>query len=124
MIYLDTHVVIWLYAGEVERLSRAVRKLLEEEGLLISPASILEIGMLWETGRITIDARTLLGSLEESLNLTTCDLPFAKIAATALQLEWTRDPFDRLIVAQAWARGSKLVTKDRTIRRNYRNALW
>jgi PIN domain nuclease of toxin-antitoxin system len=42
----------------------------------------------------------------------------------ALPLSWTRDPFDRLIVAQAAVRDAPLLTKDRAIRRRYRAAVW
>ena len=36
MIYLDTHVVVWLYAGELDRISGAAKARLEEQDLLIS----------------------------------------------------------------------------------------
>ena len=38
--------------------------------------------------------------------------------------KWVRDPFDRLIVAQAIANEAPLVTKDEKIRRHYRRAVW
>lgn len=38
MIYLDTHVAAWLFAGEHRRLSAAGRRAVEEHGLLVSPA--------------------------------------------------------------------------------------
>jgi PIN domain nuclease of toxin-antitoxin system len=51
-------------------------------------------------------------------------LPFTDVSAASLHQQWTRDPFDRLIVGQAIARGAKLVTKDRLIRRHFRGAVW
>jgi PIN domain nuclease of toxin-antitoxin system len=39
-------------------------------------------------------------------------------------MKWTRDPFDRLITAQAALGESTLLTKDDTIRTNYANAVW
>jgi PIN domain nuclease of toxin-antitoxin system len=41
-----------------------------------------------------------------------------------LQQHWTRDPFDRLLVGHALARGAPLLTKDRLIRRHFRQAIW
>jgi PIN domain nuclease of toxin-antitoxin system len=37
---------------------------------------------------------------------------------------WTRDPFDRLIVANAMADGAPLITADETILANFRDAVW
>lgn len=42
----------------------------------------------------------------------------------ALKESWTRDPFDRLIVANAKAAGAPLITKDERIRKHYRRAIW
>ena len=41
-----------------------------------------------------------------------------------LGITWTRDPFDRIIVAQAKIRNSALVTRDREIRLHYSKAVW
>jgi PIN domain nuclease of toxin-antitoxin system len=38
--------------------------------------------------------------------------------------KWVRDPFDRLIVAQASANDAPLITKDEKIRRHYKRAIW
>ncbi len=70
----------------------------------------------------------VLGPGEEAqaqrVGLTLCDLPLAQVVTEALSQTWTRDPFDRLIVATAAARAAPLVTKDETIRAHYRHAVW
>ena len=124
MIYLDTHVIVWLYAGERARLARTASRLIETEPLLISPVLLLELALLEETGRIRAGPQAIFAGLQESLALSICDLPFADVATVSLQQRWTRDPFDRLIVAQAIARGARLVTKDRFIRRYFDDAVW
>jgi PIN domain nuclease of toxin-antitoxin system len=124
VIYLDTHVVIWLYAGEGTRFPRSASRLLETESLLISPVLLLELALLEETGRIKARPHAIFAGLQESLALSICDLPFADVAGVSLQQSWTRDPFDRLIVAQAAARGARLITKDRSIRRHFKDAVW
>ncbi len=53
MIYLDTHVVVWLYAGLTARLRPAARDLLNTSDLAISPMVFLELQYLYETGRTT-----------------------------------------------------------------------
>jgi PIN domain nuclease of toxin-antitoxin system len=124
VIYLDTHVVVWLYAGEQTRFAGTARRLIESEPLLISPVLLLELALLEETGRIKARVQTIVTELQELLGLSICDLPFAEVSIASLQQTWTREPFDRLIVAQAFARGARLITKDRLIRRHFKDAVW
>lgn len=125
MIYLDTHVVVWLYAGDIELLSEPAKEAIEASDLLISPACLLELQFLHEIGRISVKPRAIRDYLEAQLGLRVCELPFYSVVAHALRQSWTRDPFDRLIVAQACARGDlPLLSKDRQIREGYAPALW
>jgi PIN domain nuclease of toxin-antitoxin system len=124
MIYLDTHVVAWLYAGDVDLLPFPVRDLLEREDLTISPMVEFELQYLYESGRTTEAGRVVVDALEEEIGLARCGLPFARVAVAALREDWTRDPFDRMIVAQASARRLPLLTKDQTIRDHYDQAIW
>lgn len=124
MLYLDTHVVVWLYAGATERFKDETIKLIEDETLLICPIVRMELQYLNETGRVTADASLILETLGRSVGLTTCDQPFAAVVLEAVQQNWTRDPFDRLIVAQASIRDAPLLSKDQTILDHYRKARW
>jgi PIN domain nuclease of toxin-antitoxin system len=124
MIYLDTHVAVWLVTGKVERLSSRAREAIDAEDCLISPAVTLEMQYLHEVGRLSIDGQTALRHLEADIGLKTCDIAFARVVHEALALKWTRDPFDRIISATALVRGVPLVTKDATIRRHCRRAIW
>ena len=124
MLYLDTHVVVWLYAGQVERFTAAGRRLLEAEPLFVSPVVSLELEYLRETKRITVGASPILASLARSIGLTTCECPFADVVTESLRLGWTRDPFDRLIVGQALARDAALLTRDSSILHHYARACW
>lgn len=124
LMYLDTHVVAWLFAGEHARLSAAGRRALEDHDLLVSPAVLLELQFLFETRRTATAAAAVVQDLADRLGLGVCDLPFPGVAREALAHTWTRDPFDRLIVAQAAMRATPLLTKDRTIRRRYTPAFW
>ena len=108
MIYVDTHVVAWLYAGKPELFPAAVRSLLETEDLLISPMVELELQYLFELERTAEPGRVVVDALEREIGLTRCELPFNQVVAAALHHEWTRDPFDRLIVAQALRLGLRL----------------
>ena len=124
MIYLDTHVVLWLCEGLVERLSKTARQLIEGNDLLISPMVRLELQYLFEIKRSTRAAHLILSQLQSQIGLTVCDLPFDEVVRRATEIKWTRDPFDRLIVASASCRGLRLLTKDAGIRRHTSLAVW
>lgn len=124
MIYLDTHVVVALYLGLPEKLSPPARNAIEEQDLIVSPAAVLELEFLHEIGRLTPPAVKVMDVLDRELGLRVCELTFRAVANHALRENWGRDPFDRLIVANARAAGAPLVTRDEKIRRHYPQAIW
>ncbi len=124
MIHLDTHVVVWLYEGRVERLSPLARTLLAGARPLVAPMVRLELALLYEIGRISVPAPTILEALRIDADLGAAEAPFDRVAAIAATLDWTRDPFDRLIVAHALADDLPLLTRDEAIRRHCPIARW
>ncbi len=106
LIYLDTHVVAWMFAGRTDLIPEKARFLLDQHDLLISPAVKLELQYLFEIRRTAEPAKTVLEALGREVGLKVCDLPFAEVVEVALAQSWTRDPFDRLIVSQAALRGA------------------
>jgi len=124
LIYLDTHVVVWLYAGDLNLFSPRVQRDLEENALFISPIVSLEVQYLHEIGRITTEASEVIDELRRAIDLQISDIPFSQVVAQALRSTWTRDPFDRIITAQAALGQHRLLTKDRTIRDHYDRAYW
>ena len=84
----------------------------------------MELNYLHEISRINCSALTILDSLRRAIGLETCNQPFASAIGATLKLEWTRDPFDRIIVAQASQRESPLLTADQSIREHYLAAVW
>ena len=124
MIYLDTHVVVWLYTGQVKKLSLQARVLINKNPIYISAIVRLELQYLYEIQRITDEANEVLLDLSDRIGLKICDQNFSNIIGEALKIPWTRDPFDRIIVANASLSGSILITKDKLILDNYKNARW
>lgn len=124
MIALDTHVVAWLHAGEVQRIPSPVRSRLDHEDLGISPMVLLELEYLHETERLTVSADSLFADLKQTIGLKLLTEPFSAVVRESLKQTWTRDPFDRLITGHAVAGGYDLATKDRSIRRHYKAAFW
>jgi PIN domain nuclease of toxin-antitoxin system len=124
MTYLDTHVVVWLYAGMTERLPSSMRQRLNASDLYISPMVMLELQYLYEIGRTTEPGSAVVLELSQRIGLRVSEEPFHRVIALALQQTWTRDPFDRIIVGQAALQQHTLVTKDRAMRDHYPYAVW
>ena len=123
--YLDTHVAAWLAFGEQHKLSRAAAAAVQTFSLRISPMVFLELEYLYEVQRTILPAVQVAAKLQAELDVDICDFPFNKLAFTALGESWTRDAFDRVIVAHARANGrAPLITSDRKIRANYAEAIW
>lgn len=124
-VYLDTHVVVWLGEGAVEKLSPAASAAIESSEVEISPMVFLELQYLFEIKRIVKAPQALIDQLQTLIGLKVSEHPFAAVARAALFETWTRDPFDRMIVAQARADGyAGLVTSDERIRDHYSQTIW
>lgn len=124
-VYLDTHSAVFLHAGELELLGTEGKRQIEANDLLISPMVLLEFNYLFETNRIRYNAQDIYTALNATFGVTLCSLPFSDVAHQALNLNWTRDPFDRMIVAQAQVnQNATLITRDRNIHLNYRKSVW
>ena len=124
MIYLDTHVLVRLYLGETNKLGTAARKAIEEQDLMVSPAAILELEYLHEIGRLRPTAWKVISALGDDAEVRICEVPFRSVVEHALKEKWGRDPFDRLIVANAKASDASLITKDQNIHRHFSGAVW
>jgi PIN domain nuclease of toxin-antitoxin system len=123
--YLDTNVVIFLHSGNVSRLSQRAMDQIESSDLLVSAMVLLELEMLYEQGAIRCPAARVLSDLNQQVGLSACQLPMAAVVGSALQIKWTREPGDRLIVANAMANNdAPLISSDRRIQENYPNTIW
>ena len=124
MIHLDTHIVVWLYNREPDRFSGTALKLLDEHILKISPMVRLELQFLNEIGRLINSADEILSYLEKRIQLSLSAAGFDQVIQHTLDLSWTRDPFDRIIIAQSLSEDVPLLTKDTNILENYPDAVW
>lgn len=85
---------------------------------------VLELETLFECGKTKRDPAVTLRALESSMDLEVSQTRFATVVQVARTFAWTRDAFDRLIVANAMADGVRLVTADQTILTNFTDAVW
>jgi PIN domain nuclease of toxin-antitoxin system len=124
-VYIDTHIVIWLCEGSAEKLTPVASRAIESSQVEISPIVLVELEYLFEIKRIIKPPMALLDQLRALIGLRMSDHPFSAVAQAALFETWTRDPFDRMIVAQARSDGySGLVTADERIQENYSKTIW
>lgn len=81
--------------------------------------SFLEIQFLAEVGRLSVRNPEFVDTVMADPRFTVDDVPLVRLVRHALGLGWTRDPFDRLLVAHSAARRTPLCTTDRVIRANH-----
>ncbi len=124
MTFLDTHVVVWLYAGERERFPPSVVTRLESDDLVISPMVALELQFLREIERLRAEPCHMLDVLRETFGVQVDTSPFFPVILQSMEVTWTRDPFDRLIVAGALVHQAPLLTKDNRMRTHCPLAVW
>jgi PIN domain nuclease of toxin-antitoxin system len=109
------------------RLSGTARRAIEDnEGeLWLSAASVWEMAIKSSLRRLTLPARTsdyIADKVQRGLQILTIDWP---VAAAVERLPFHhRDPFDRLIIAQAQVERVDVVTKDRVFRRYGVKVVW
>lgn len=120
-ILLDTHIWLWVMSGD-PILSKEFRTSFEhihhEHGVLISPMSIWEIGMLVEKKRIELDME-IMDWVNQSLDSPGIRLspitPRIAIESTKLSGEIHGDPVDRILIATAHEENAVLITCDKKI---------
>lgn len=113
VILLDTNALIWL----LQRHRRA-RVLEKHPRLQMSPASLLELQLLVESGRLVLPRDRTVHAVVQDPRWRLDEPPPGPWFEIACELSWTRDPFDRLLVAHARVRGWKLATADSMLRQH------
>jgi PIN domain nuclease of toxin-antitoxin system len=116
-LLIDTHVFLWFMTGD-ERLSRRARRAIEdiESELFLSVASVWEMAIKAGLGRLILPvpvAEYVAEKLDNGFRI--------------LPVEWThasRDPFDRLLIAQSVAENIPIITADPIFRVYKANVVW
>ena len=115
-VLLETHAFLWFVAGHAS-LSAPARAAIEDEAndVFVSLASVWEVAIKSSLGKLTVDAPSVGDFFEEQMDengfaYLPIDPPHVfKVATLAFH---HRDPFDRLLVAQALEEGMPLVTRE------------
>lgn len=122
--FLDTHAAVFLNDRRFDLFGAAGRRLLETSQLSLSPMVMLELDLLHQIGRISIPPRDIVQGLVADYQVQIASDRMAEVVEVALDLRWTRDPFDRLIVAHATLLHAPLLTRDRILAENYPRVVW
>jgi PIN domain nuclease of toxin-antitoxin system len=113
-LLLDTHLLLWA-AGEPSRLSRKARTLIAnpQNELLFSAASVWEVAIKRGLGRsdFQVDARLLRRGLLDN-GYSELSIVSDHVVVTESLPPIHKDPFDRVLVAQATVEGITLLTVD------------
>jgi PIN domain nuclease of toxin-antitoxin system len=110
---IDTHTLLW-FLDDDNRLPASTKQQIENaETVLVSIASLWEIAIKVNIGKLTL--KTPFVSIQQNLNTLGIDIAPITFANTETYLSLPlhhRNPFDRILVAQAIARNLILVSRD------------
>ena len=126
-LLLDTHVFLWA-VGDPSRLPRRVSAAVtsRQNLLYVSMATVLELGIHVSTERLRLDG-PLLPFFNRQMRMWGAhllDITIEHAVAISVLPVHHRDPFDRLLVAQAQAEDLVLVSGDETIAKYAVSILW
>jgi PIN domain nuclease of toxin-antitoxin system len=110
-LLLDTHVFLWAVTDD-RKLTKAARKLIVDASeVFVSSASIWEASIKAGLGKLEVDVNLLVAEIDASGFL---ELPVRAVHAAMVRdlPDVHRDPFDRLLVAQALSEPLRLLTSD------------
>lgn len=125
-LLLDTHAFLWFMSGDARLSGAALRAIEGSDGeWWLSTASIWEMAIKSSLRRLMLPARAsdyIAEKVQRGLQILAIDWP---VAAAVERLPFHhRDPFDRLIIAQAQAERIDVVTKDKVFRKYGVKVVW
>lgn len=110
-LLLDTHILLWLMQDD-PRLSQRAHEIIDNATeVFVSAASMWEIAIKWRLGKIEEDPREVDAAIEKA-GLIELPVGMRHAVVTAKLPMLHRDPFDRLLVAQAISENMQLATAD------------
>lgn len=113
-ILLDTHIYLWWLCDD-KSLSKQARALIKRaDDVYISSASIWEAAIKIQLGKLTADINSLADAIVEE-GFSELSIRASHAALTLTLPLHHRDPFDRILIAQAMSEPLRLITADRTL---------
>lgn len=114
---------MWWVTGD-RRLSRAARATISAGGIFVSVVSLWEIEIKRGVGALDADTNELLDEVARTDGFAFLEVGPSHISTLVDLPPIHRDPFDRMLVAQAARERVPLVTRDRALRRYPIDVVW
>ncbi|MBX9838726.1 MAG: type II toxin-antitoxin system VapC family toxin [Silvanigrellaceae bacterium] len=115
-ILLDTHILLWVLEDS-KKLSKKAREIIDNASeVYISSVSAWEIMIKVQIGKLDIDLNNIQKIFRES-NFIELSLKLEHILELKNLPDYHKDPFDRMLIAQALNEPLKLITADATIKK-------
>ena len=117
-LLLDSHILLAITRGQAASLGRAIVSLLDtrDHKKIVSVASLWEVAIKHRLSKLAL--RMPLHDLPDyfiSLEYSLLDISYQHAIEELIEVPPTRDPFDRLLLAQCQLEGMRLVTLDRAL---------
>lgn len=126
-ILLDTHTLIWFFAGN-SQLSATARILIEDEDnhRLVSIASIWEMAIKESKGHLNLSVpfEDYIGQKLSLENFNLLNINLEHLNAIVTMPFHHKDPFDRLLIAQSMVEGIPILSKDSAFDAYSINRIW
>ena len=114
-LLLDTHIALWAIVGDATLDQEFLDRLRHDPDIFLSPVSLWEITIKQATGKLTGPAD--LAERVRDIGFRELPVTYAHAIAAGGLPPHHRDPFDRMLVAQAAVEGMTLVSRDESIAR-------
>lgn len=114
-LLLDTHIALWAITGDATLDEEFLDRLRYDPDIFLSPVSLWEITIKQATGKLSGPAD--LAEQVRDMGFRELPVTFVHAIAAGRLPPHHRNPFDRMLVAQAAAEGLTLVSRDESIAR-------
>ena len=113
-LLLDTHLLLWVMADDPALSSVARQMITKADTVYASAVSVWEVSIKIGQGKLKIGNRSFSAGLEEA-GFAPLDVSWSHAEAVLQLPDIHRDPFDRMLVAQALTEPLRLLTADRLL---------
>jgi PIN domain nuclease of toxin-antitoxin system len=122
-VLLDTHALLW-WVTDDPRLSDSARRAMTSSPVVVSVVSLWEVEIKRTLGRIEVDTRQLLHEITQTEGFSVLDVRPTHVLTLGDLPLLHKDPFDRMLVAQALRDRLVILSRDEALERYGADVLW